>query len=235
MLLIGGGIGARVTGVVARVLMDVWADRLATCLESNDIGMWMLAKYVDDINTVLSIIPKGNRWKKDPDFARWRLEWSEESLAKDIAEGKTDSLRTIELVKEIGDCLVPGLRLTFDLPELHPSGKCPMLDIQVWVEDREECSLVRHTFFQKPVTSPLVFHAAGAHNWKSKIITLSEELRRRYLHMDGRHSIGERQEIVRDFLQKMADSGYSHEARREVIASATKKFCRQLMNQMAGG
>ena len=53
--------------------------------------------------------------------------------------------------------------------------------------------------------------------------------------MDGRHSNGDREEVKRDLLQKMADSGYSHEARREVIASATRKYCRQLMNQMAGG
>ena len=34
---IGGGIGTRVTGVVDRISMDVWADRMATCLDSNDI------------------------------------------------------------------------------------------------------------------------------------------------------------------------------------------------------
>ena len=110
-----------------------------------------------------------------------------------------------------------------------------MLDIQVWIETREDFSIICHTFFQKPMTSPLVFYAAGVHNLKSKIITLSEELRRRYLHMDRRHSNGDRETVIKDFLQKMADSGYSHEARREVIASATRKYCRQLMDQMAGG
>lgn len=45
-----GGIGARVTGVVARVLMDVWVDRLARKFKENKIFLYMLAKYVDDIN-----------------------------------------------------------------------------------------------------------------------------------------------------------------------------------------
>ena len=105
-----------------------------------------------------------------------------------------------------------------------------MLDLQVLTEPTY--TVICHTFFQKPVTSPLVFHAAGAHNWKSKIITLAEELRRRYLYMDQGHSNGDREAVIRDFLQKMADSGYSHEARKEVIVSATRKYCRQLMDQI---
>ena len=33
----GGEIGARVTGVAARVLMDVWADLLTSILERNKV------------------------------------------------------------------------------------------------------------------------------------------------------------------------------------------------------
>ena len=50
----------------------------------------------------------------------------------DNEEGKTDTLRTMELIREVGNTLVPGLKLTIDLPEFHPNGKCPMLNIQVW-------------------------------------------------------------------------------------------------------
>ena len=103
----------------------------------------------------------------------------------DEQSGPSDSKRTMDLVKDIGDTLAPGLRLTADLPEYHPNRKCPMLDIQVWVEEKEGFDRIRHTFYQKPTTSPLVFHANGAHSWRSKIITLAEELRRRMLHMDG--------------------------------------------------
>ena len=63
--MIGGGIGARVTGVVARVLMDVWYDKLVEALRSNEITLLMLAKYVDDLNMVLRSIPRGYRWEKD--------------------------------------------------------------------------------------------------------------------------------------------------------------------------
>ena len=106
----------------------------------------------------------------------------------------------MDLIKEVRDSLVPGLRLTVDLPELHKTGKVPMLDIQVWLEQDQDHSIIRHSFYQKPSTSPLVFHAGGGHNWRSKLITLAEELRRRYLHMDDRHSMEDKTEVITDYL-----------------------------------
>ena len=100
-----------------------------------------------------------------------------------------------------------------------------MLDIQVWVEATEEYAIIRHAFYQKPVTSPLFFHSKGAHGWKSKIITLAEEYRRRLLHMDLRYSMDDKREVIMDFIQKMVYSGYSHPARVEIITSTTKKYC----------
>ena len=57
--MIGGGIGARITGVVARVLMDVWADLLSANLKDNGVILYLLTKYVDDVNLASSIIKKG--------------------------------------------------------------------------------------------------------------------------------------------------------------------------------
>ena len=47
----------------------------------------------------------------------------------DKREGKSDAAWTFSLIREIGDTLIPGLKLTVDLPELHQSGRCPMLDL----------------------------------------------------------------------------------------------------------
>ena len=51
---------------------------------------------------------------------------------------RSEELATIEKVRWLGNQLVPGLRLTIDLPELHESKKCPMLDIQVWAQETED-------------------------------------------------------------------------------------------------
>ena len=117
--------------------MDVWADLLHSNLETNGVIIYLLAKYVDDVNIATSIIQKGYSWEKRD--GGWRLIWTEERLNQDQQQGLSDMERTLELIREVGDNLVPGLKLTKDLPEYHENGKCPVLDIQVWL-------------------SPLVFH-----------------------------------------------------------------------------
>ena len=118
----GGGIGARVTGVVARILMDVWMDLLTQALKENEVAIYLLTKYVDDINVATSIIPKGYGWVRDG--RKWVLRWSEDQEMED--RGKSKERSTMEKLRWIGDRLIPGLKLTIDLPENHESGKCPM-------------------------------------------------------------------------------------------------------------
>ena len=61
-------------------------------------------------------------------------------------ENKSDSVRMIGLVRDIGNKLVIRLKLTVDLPDFHPTGKCPMLDIQVWIEERTCFCRIPHSF-----------------------------------------------------------------------------------------
>ena len=99
----------------------------------------------------------------------WKLIWSEQMEIVD--RGRSKELATIQKIKWLGDRMIPGLKLTCDIPELHPSGKCPMLDFQVWSEERGGAAVIRHTFYEKSTASPLVFHAGGAYSWKPKITT----------------------------------------------------------------
>ena len=133
----------------------------------------------------------------------------------------------MEKLRWLRDRMVPGLRLTQDLPENHVSEKCPKLDFQVWVQETEEYSVIRHTFFQKATTSPLVFHAQGGYGWKPMMTTLSEEQGRRFTNMDMYHTDQEILEVVKDFLQKLADSGYNHNHRVEIIRSWCRRFSRR--------
>ena len=71
--------------------------------------------------------------------------------------------------------------------------------------------------------SQLVFHAKESHIWRIKIVVLSEQLRRRYRNVDEKHSLGEKKEVIRRFLNKIMDSGYDLSTREEVIKSVTKK------------
>ena len=155
----GGGIGARITGVVARIIMDLWMDLVTQTLEENEVVVYLMTKYVDDINVAISLIPRGYGWEKKG--RKWKLKW----FAKREEEDRERSAEqaTLEKLRWLGDRMVPGLKLTQDLPEYHTSEKCPMLDFQVWALDIGSHSLIRNTFFEKATTSPLVFHAGSAY------------------------------------------------------------------------
>ena len=48
----GGPIGLRLTGVVARVIMDYWARKFRKLVDENELTVYMFKKYVDDVNLV---------------------------------------------------------------------------------------------------------------------------------------------------------------------------------------
>ena len=149
--------------------MDKWERKIRESLKRNLVKIFLFGKYVDDVNLATSIIPKGHSWKVSPEGRM--LEWSQERADTDMEEGLSDSMRTLELIREEANVQVKGLKFTVDSQEKNPDGKCPMLDLKVWKEQTEEGVTIRHTFFEKDVSSPLVFHAKGAHTWRSKLVT----------------------------------------------------------------
>ena len=92
--------------------------------------------------------------------------------------------------------LVKGIKLTMDLTSCHYNGICPMLNLEVWMDRREDGSMrVIYSFFKKEMVAPTVFHAMGAHGWRSKIVTMTDELRRRLLKMDRKKQSGGEMDI----------------------------------------
>ena len=92
---------------------------------------------------------------------------------------------------------------TVDSQEQLSDNKCPMLDLKVWKEkDHGGQTVIRHTFYEKEVTSPIVFHARGAHTWRSKLVTLLEEVNRRLRNMDRKHPRKDVLEVLRKFAHK---------------------------------
>ena len=75
----GGVIGARVTRIIARILMDRWEDILEKRLRKIGVKSFFLVKYVDDCNlATYKPGPKGNRCvrKKENGKEEWCLQWT---------------------------------------------------------------------------------------------------------------------------------------------------------------
>ena len=58
----GGAIGLRLTGIVARIVMDRWSRQFKETVLDLGIQLHMLEKYVDNVNLVLDIIAQGYGW-----------------------------------------------------------------------------------------------------------------------------------------------------------------------------
>ena len=128
-------------------------DKMTEILQDNEVEIYLMVKYMDDINIATDLIKEGYGWHKEGD--KWKLKWSKEIEEED--KNRSTERATIQKIKLLGDRLIPGLKLTYDIPELHPNKRCPMLDFQVWSEEIGGAAVIRHTFYEKDTASPLVF------------------------------------------------------------------------------
>ena len=58
----GGPIGLRATGVCAKAVMDSWLRKFRTILEENNIRVFALTKYVDDVLIICQNVTVGSYW-----------------------------------------------------------------------------------------------------------------------------------------------------------------------------
>ena len=65
-----------------------------------------------------------------------------------------------------------------------------MLDFKVQAEKEGSYSSIRYTFYEKLMASPLVFHSRSFYNWKARIVTLGEEIKRTLMDKDRRQTSG---------------------------------------------
>ena len=58
----GGAIGLRLTSIVARVIMDNWAMLFLQKLVEAKMDVYLLVKYINNVNLVVSMLKRGSRW-----------------------------------------------------------------------------------------------------------------------------------------------------------------------------
>ena len=82
----------RLTGEVSRISMDRFMRKFKLLLKENLVKVYLIQKYVDDINMMLEKLGKGTRWEKGS--LRWKQEWEDE----DHRSGKTGDRLTMEQI-----------------------------------------------------------------------------------------------------------------------------------------
>ena len=233
----GAPIGLRLTSIIARIVMDQWVKMFLVKVSKAGARVHLLAKYVDDVNMIMGMLPLGTRWEDG------MLTHSKEKESLDKAENRSGEENTMMCMQAAANSVIVWLEFTMDIPEYHESRTVPILDLQVWIkhptpEEQEEglsSDTVMFMFFEKKTASARVLRASSAFTWRNKITTMSMEIFRR-MHNTSRQVTADcRANIMRIFIAKLRSSGYNQGACRGLITSGLRYYYRKMRISLEGG
>ena len=94
----------------------------------------------------------------------------------DVDKEKHADQWTFEELRKISNTIYPCIQFTTDTPSSHEAGMCPVLDLQMSVN---EDGLLKYKFYSKPCSSKYVIPEKSAHSKPMKMSVLVEEGLRR--------------------------------------------------------
>ena len=208
----GGPIGLELTGVVAQVFMVWWDRQFIERLNQINVKLKLHQRYVDDSNVGGKATPLGARYDGE------RLLINEITVAED--EQIPADERTMRLLQQVASYVHPSIRLTIDCPSRHVDGKCPMLDVKMWIALVNQERKIVYEHYEKEMTTKAVIHARSAISMQVKRTVLTQEVLRILLHCSEYVEWEAVCGHVNGFLKKMQYSGYTQPFRYNVVKSA---------------
>ena len=212
----GGSIGLDLTVELASIYMTLWDERFLKKCKNLGIKIDLYTRYVDDVVIVCPSINKG--WCFDKITKVMKFDPVYQNLDYE------DDFRTITILCEIANSLDPYIKMEGDCPSNHVSGRLPVLDVGMWID---EASKVQFSFFKKPMSSPYVNLYRSALPSKTKRESLLQEGLRRLRHMSSSVLSSEKCQIMSNFMNSLRISGYDDSYRYNLlkgIIKGMKKF-----------
>ena len=120
----GGAIGLRLTGIVARIVMDRWSRMFLERLGQAEIDVHLLKKYVNDVNLCLAILEEGWYWERRGNQLP-ELVWTRERQEEDRQEALSKEEHTLLRVQEMANMMLEGIRFTVDFQPTTRPGRFP--------------------------------------------------------------------------------------------------------------
>ena len=112
-------------------------------------------RYVDDIVIILKSINPGWSYCKKKD----RLTYTENR-----EDGRQPDQKTFDILREVANTLDQDIQMEVDVPSKNQSGKLPVLDLGLSVEDGK----IKHSFYSKPMASPFLIKYSSAISSRTK-------------------------------------------------------------------
>ena len=212
-----GCIGDEAIGVIAILVMIWWSNQFKTKLKELKMLNPLLKIYVDDVNGLFKSIAPGIEFKDG------RLRYNEEKEKEDRKLPK-DKV-TMEVVKTVANSIDDMIQMTVDFPSKYEDDKVPMLDVKVWLNEKDE-NKIYYTFYEKPTKSPFVVSKSSAMPIAKKIECLGQEVFRRLHNMKRELDVEEKNKVLNDFMVKLKVSGYNEHDRYQILTSGLNAYRR---------
>ena len=181
----GAPIGLDLSGEIGRLVMALFDVEFMEICDQNKIQVDLNQRYVDNDDLVQPAIPKGYR------LSRGKIAYKKEWLKEDEDKGLPDDERTMNTMVDLANTINANIVMTGDCPSKHESGRVPMLDLAIFMEDQDHdvntsigrfkvaVEQVSYGFYKKPMASKLILRSSTALPEKMKHENASNELIRR--------------------------------------------------------
>ena len=187
--------------------------------------LYSYTRFVDDTANGMAALPPGTRWGEEEGYMVFLPHLEEEDK-----EVQAD-MRTMREVVRMGNSLSEMIQLTGDCPSANESGKMPLLNTQVWVEENK----LMHENYRKPMANPLTMLAMSAMPAKMKRTVLTQEVVRIRRNISLELPWETTVKHLNDFSSRMRASGYGERYRFEIIKSGVEGFDKMIEEENTGG
>ena len=222
----GGPIGDELAQAVARMVMNWWDKEFLKLCDTLGLIILLYFRYVDDTNKAIIPPPPDTRFIDGRLVVVPTCVEEDELLPKDKVVGK--------LLRDIANSISPMLQFEEDVASNYQDGRLPILDLKVWLEHDSNSSMIRHSFYKKPMASKLALLARTAMPTSQIRAVMVEEVLRRLRNCDPEASWGERGGHLTTYALSMLAAGHTEHFRKSVFNKAVHKYCQMLDAHKAG-
>ena len=177
---------------------------------------------MDDLNAKSAAVPVGARWNNTSK----QVEISQNPTQEELEQ--VADRRTAIVVRDIANSIFPMFKWTVDCPSMNPTGKIPVLNLQIWTQEEVGSgTLIMYEFYRKSMANQVTIPANSAYSWRQKLITFRQEAQRVMRNTCPLLPWSARAKHLTHFSQRLKRSGYGPEVRSKVIAEgirAQEKF-----------
>ena len=134
------------------------------------------------------------------------------------------AIQSVQTIKIIGNSIHESIQLETDCPENHEDKKLPILDLKVWLKQRNDRKFIMHEYYMKPVSSIALIDARSTLPWKSKRTILVQQAIRILRNCSEDLPWEIKKKHLNHMMKRMQYSGYNQKFRYEVLNSALHAF-----------